>query len=173
QPSIARWNLARFGETLLPLLSDDRNAAVALVTEVIDAFPSLYRTHLLAGQRRKLGLRRGKPEDDVVDSALVDDWLTLLQTERADFTLAWRRLGDAAAGDEAPLRALFADGRALDTWLGRWRDRCADETGETDATTAAIERATSMHRVNPIVIARNHRVEEALAAASDEDDLAP
>jgi uncharacterized protein YdiU (UPF0061 family) len=173
QPSIARWNLARFGETFLPLLSEDRNVAVALVTEVIDAFPARYRRHLLAGQRRKLGLRRADAGDDVVDSALVEDWLTLLQTERVDFTLAWRRLGDAAAGDEAPLRALFADPRSLGTWLVRWRDRCADETGETDATTAAIERAKSMHRVNPIVIARNHRVEEALAAASEEDDLAP
>jgi uncharacterized protein YdiU (UPF0061 family) len=172
QPGIARWNLARFGETLLPLVSDDRNAAVDLVTEVIDAFPARYRTHLLAGQRRKLGLHRADADDEAIDSALVDDWLTLLQTERVDFTLAWRRLGDAAAGDEAPLRALFADAGALDTWLARWRDRCADETGEAGATTA-IERAKSMHRVNPIVIARNHRVEEALAAASDEDDLAP
>jgi uncharacterized protein YdiU (UPF0061 family) len=173
QPGIARWNLARFGETLLPLLSDDRNAAIALATEVIDAFPSQYRRHLLEGQRRKLGLRRGDPEDDVGDSTLIDDWLALLRTERVDFTLAWRRLADAAAGDEGPLRTLFADARALDAWLGRWRERCADEAGEADATTTAIERARSMRSVNPIVIARNHRVEEALAAASDEDDLAP
>ncbi|HEY3553565.1 MAG TPA: protein adenylyltransferase SelO family protein, partial [Casimicrobiaceae bacterium] len=118
-------------------------------------------------------LRRADPDDDVGDSALIDDWLALLQTERVDFTLAWRRLADAAEGDEAPVRALFADARALDAWLARWRDRCADENGAMDVNTAMIERTKSMRRVNPIFIARNHRVEEALAAASDEDDLGP
>jgi uncharacterized protein YdiU (UPF0061 family) len=173
QPGIARWNLARFGETLLPLLSDDRDAALALATEVMDAFPAQYRRHLLCGQRRKLGLRRADPDDEIGDSTLADDWLALLQIERVDFTLAWRRLADAAAGDETPLRALFADARALDRWLVRWRDRCDNENGTMVANTAMIERAKSMRRVNPIFIARNHRVEEALAAASEEDDLAP
>jgi uncharacterized protein YdiU (UPF0061 family) len=139
----------------------------------MDAFPAQYRRHLLCGQRRKLGLRRADPDDEIGDSTLADDWLALLQIERVDFTLAWRRLADAAAGDETPLRALFADARALDRWLVRWRDRCDNENGAMVANTAMIERAKSMRRVNPIFIARNHRVEEALAAASEEDDLAP
>ena len=75
--------------------------------------------------------------------------------------------------DLSSLRALFGDGQPLDSWLVRWRARCADETDTIDSTTAAIERAQSMRSVNPIVIARNHRVEEALAAASDHDELAP
>ncbi len=92
-----------------------------------------------------------------------------------DFTLGWRQLADAAAGDEAPLRALFADARALDEWLPRWRERCASEDrGEgMDSATAGVERAERMRRVNPWVIPRNHRVEEALAAASNEDDFVP
>ena len=175
QPNIACWNLARLAETLLPLLSDDPEQAIAMATEVIDAFPAQYRRHLLRGQRAKLGLRRGEPDDDGADAALVDDWLTLLHAEHVDFTLAWRRLADAAAGDEAPLRALFADARAPDAWLARWRARCASEDvgAEHGSAIAGIERAKAMRSVNPIVIARNHRVEEALAAASDEGDLAP
>ena len=169
QPNIACWNLARLAETLLPLLSDDSEAAIAMATEVVAAFPDRYREHLLRGQRAKLGLRRGEPDDDSIDVALVEDWLTLLHAERVDFTLGWRRLADAAAGDEAPFRALFADARAPDAWLARWQARCATEN---DAI-AGIERANAMRAVNPYVIARNHRVEEALAAASDEDDLAP
>ena len=174
QPNIACWNLARLAEALVPLLSDDPERAAAMATEVIIAFPAQYRRHLLRGQRAKLGLRRNDPDDDA-DSALVKDWLTLLHAERVDFTLAWRRLADAAAGDEAPLRALFADARAPDAWLARWRARCASESGNAEQVSAiaAIERAKAMRSVNPIVIARNHRVEEALAAASDQDDLAP
>jgi len=175
QPEIARWNLARLAETLLPLLSDDPGEAVAMATEVIDAFPAQYRRHLLRGQRAKLGLRRGETYDDSADVALAEEWLTLLSTEQVDFTLGWRRLADAAAGDEAPLRALFADARAPDPWLARWRARCASEGdgAERGSATAGIERSRAMCSVNPWVIPRNHRVEEALAAASDKGDLAP
>jgi uncharacterized protein YdiU (UPF0061 family) len=174
QPGVACWNLARFAETLLPLLCEDGENAIAMATEVIDAFPARYRTHLLGGRCVKLGLRRGDRKDDSDDTALVEDWLALLQAERVDFTLAWRRLADAAAGDEVPLRSLFANPQAPDSWLARWRARCADETDDAiDSTRAGIERAKLMRSANPIVIARNHRVEEALAAASDHGDLAP
>jgi serine/tyrosine/threonine adenylyltransferase len=171
QPDIACWNLARLAETLVPLLSDDAERAVEMATEVIVAFPARYRAHLLRGQRAKLGLGRSSPEDDGADATLATDWLTLLHGQQVDFTLAWRRLADAAAGNEAPLRALFADARAPDAWLARWQARYAGET--VSAVTSDVERARAMRSVNPCVIARNHRVEEALTAASEHDNLAP
>ena len=137
---------------------------MAQVTEVIDAFPALHAAALLQGQRAKLGLDAGADDDAV--RALADDWLTLLHAQAVDFTLGWRRLADAAAGDAAPLRALFAEPAALDAWLVRWQARAGDPAD-------AAERAARMRRVNPWVIPRNHRVEEALAAASDDDDLGP
>jgi uncharacterized protein YdiU (UPF0061 family) len=163
QPHMARWNLTRLAEALLPLLDDDTDRAVALATEVLDAFPDRYRADLLAGQCAKLGLAQA---DAAADAALADDWLALLQAHRVDFTLAWRRLADAADGDEAPLRSLFADPQAPADWLARWRARCA-----TDG--AASGRGARMRALNPIVIPRNHRVEEALAAASDAERLEP
>jgi uncharacterized protein YdiU (UPF0061 family) len=171
QPAIAQWNLARLAETLLPLIADDHDQAATLAMEVLDAFPAQYQWYLLRGQRAKLGLRHDEPDDE----ALAEIWLALLQAGRVDFTLGWRRLADAAAGNEAPLRALFDDARAPDEWLARWRQRCASEDrGEgRDPATAGFERAAAMRRVNPLVIPRNHRVEEALAAASSEGDLAP
>jgi uncharacterized protein YdiU (UPF0061 family) len=177
QPDIANWNLARLAETLLPLLSDDIEKAVTMATEIIVAFPAQYRRQLLRGQRAKLGLRRSEPGDDAADAALAEDWLHLLHAGHVDFTLGWRRLADAAAGDETTLRALFADANegdaeGLDAWLARWRVRCAGEDG-ADAVACGVERAGAMRRVNPIVIARNHRVEEALSAASNEGDLGP
>jgi len=171
QPDIARWNVARFAETLLPLLSDDQAHAIAMANDVLTAFPAHYHRHLLAGQRAKLGLHF----DDSLDAALADDWLSLLRAGRIDFTLGWRRLADAAAGDETPLRALFADAHAPDEWLVRWRARCASERvgAGHDANIEASERAGAMRGVNPYIIARNHRVEEALTAASDQGDLVP
>jgi len=176
QPGIAQWNLTRLAETLLPLIADQPEDAAKQATVVIEAFPALYLRHLLVGQRAKLGLRRLEGDDDAADAALANDWLELLHAGRADFTLAWRRLADAAAGDEAALRALFLDPAAPDAWLARWRERCAreDEGRAPDIAAASAEaRAARMRSVNPWVIPRNHRVEEALAAASDDDDLGP
>ena len=176
QPRIAQWNLTRLAEALLPLIDDDADQAAAVATRAIETFPVLYRRHLLRGQRAKLGLQPvpsedvGDESDASGDTALVDDWLDVLEAGSADFTLAWRRLADAAAGDEAPLRALFTEAAALGPWLERWRARCAQE-GDADAERAA--RAERMRRVNPWLIARNHRVEEALAAAADDGDIGP
>jgi len=174
QPTIARWNLARLAEALLPLISagngpGDIDQAVAEATAVIEAFAPLYQAHLLQGQRAKLGLEHST---DPADAALVDDWLALMHAHGVDFTLGWRRLGDAAAGDDSWLRTLFEDAPALQDWLARWREHCGREDRAT-RTPSSIERATRMARVNPWIIARNHRVEEALEAASQRDDLVP
>ena len=170
QPAIARWNLARLAEALLPLMAsaDDDAAikqAVADVTAVIDAFPALYAQALLQGQRAKLGLQW--TDDDHRDRVLVEDWLALLQQHGVDFTLAWRRLADAADGDGNPLRALFAEAAAVNPWLERWRARCAQEDAGDPGAGAA--RAARMRQANPWIIPRNHRVEEALAAATAGD----
>ena len=175
QPLIARWNLARLAEALLPLMSaedtgPEAERAAAEAVEVIEAFPSLYQAALLQGQRAKLGLRRASPEDDAADAALAQDGLDLLGAQGADFTLSWRRLAEAAAGNDQPLRSLLREPQAADAWLARWQGRCAQEDG---GAPLGAERAARMRQANPWVIPRNHRVEEALAAASDAGDLGP
>ncbi len=170
QPRIARWNLARLAETLLPLISDDEGHAVALATEVIDAFVARYQQAWLEGLRAKLGLAGQVAHGDSADTALGESWLDLLAAQQVDHTLAWRYLADAAEGDETRLRALFPGQPGLERWLVRWRERCAAEDAGPQA---AAERAQRMRRVNPWIIPRNHRVEEALTAASDAGDLKP
>lgn len=180
QPLIAQWNLARLAEALLPLMAQGgevtaESPEVAQAKGVIEAFMGEYQARLLHGQRSKLGLEPAatgsapaEPPDDKKDAVLASDWLDLLQANEIDFTLAWRRLADAAAGDASLLQALFPDPEVLEPWLGRWRQRC-----EAGGTLSPQERARRMRLVNPWVIARNHRVEEALDAASTRGDLAP
>ena len=172
QPLIAQWNLARLAEALLPLMvADDSEAAaeaaVAQATAVIEAFSGLYQSFLLQGQRAKLGLAEGGAGRDAEDAALARDWLDLLDAHQVDFTLGWRRLADAAGGDEDALLALFADAQGPRAWLARWRERCASEDSVSPQA-----RAGRMRQANPWIIPRNHRVEEALAAATA-GDLAP
>ncbi|MEQ8718837.1 MAG: YdiU family protein [Acidimicrobiales bacterium] len=162
QPHIAQWNLARLAEALLPLIDDDTDVAVEKATEVLGAYSDRYLAHWGEGMRAKLGMDGSVDGDD----ALIADGLTLLSENAVDFTSFFRALAASLRGDESRLVALFDDVAALDPWLGRWRGRV--EAGGTDA--AAI--AAGMDRVNPVYIARNHLVEEALAAGST-GDLAP
>jgi len=180
QPRIAPWNLARLAEALLPLVDADPDEAVKKVMPILEGFTPSYRAHLLEGQRRKLGLDGsgtlpsigstgeegiggGKRPSIEEDEALARDWLALLNEHRVDHTLAWRRLADVAEGDELALRGLFIDQDAPSAWLARWKSRRATGGSSPDA----------MRAVNPFVIPRNHKVEEALAAATNDGDLGP
>ncbi len=164
QPRIVHWNLARFAETLLPLLSDDENVAVADATAALGGFAARFEAAYQGGLRRKLGLA----EERAGDASLAGDLLTAMAANRVDFTLLFRRLGDAAldGSDAEPVRELFVDPTAFDRWAVRWRMRLADEPLEGETRRAA------MHAVNPAYIPRNHHVEAALAAAVD-GDIAP
>jgi uncharacterized protein YdiU (UPF0061 family) len=163
QPTIARWNLARFAETLLSLIDDTTpDHAMAEATDVIDGFMPRYEALWLSGARAKLGLTTAAADSDE-DSVLVNDWLDLLEQHSVDFTLAWRRLADAAKGNLASLEVLFPSADAIRPWLERWQRRLGQQPA---AATAKAIRA-----VNPIYIPRNHLVEEALKEASDHADI--
>jgi uncharacterized protein YdiU (UPF0061 family) len=167
QPAIAQWNLARFAEAILPLLADNQDEAVEIATDVLSGFGASYRRHWLEGIRAKLGLQAQGADSDSPDTVLAEDWLALLQAGRIDYTLAWGRLADAAEGRPKPLRELFSDSSALEAWIARWQARAEAEARPGE------ERARAMRRINPRIIARNHRVEEALDAASARGDLGP
>jgi uncharacterized protein YdiU (UPF0061 family) len=168
QPRAALWNLTRLAEALLPVLVEEagnEEAALALANEALAGFGPQFEAAHSAGLCRKLGLftkREG-------DAELVEDLLERMAAQRADFTLTFRRLCDAAAareGDEG-VRALFADPGAYDAWASRWRQRLDEEqcSGE--------ERAAAMRAVNPAFIPRNHVVEGALEAALWRQDFQP
>ena len=114
QPNIAQWNLARLAETLLPLLAEDGEKALAKAEESLGSFAAMFHAAYLGGLRRKLGFAAEREGD----AALAQDLLTLMAESHADFTLTFRLLCAASAGaeGEAAMRALFPDGCAYDDW---------------------------------------------------------
>jgi serine/tyrosine/threonine adenylyltransferase len=160
QPRICHWNLARFGETLLPLLADDTDKALEIANETLATFQVRYGQALMAGMRRKLGLLA----DEEGDAALAQDLLNAMAEAGADFTRTFRLL-DPESDDK--VRLLFADPAKYDVWVVRWRERLAREPQD------AATRRAAMRSVNPVYIPRNHRVEAVLAAAIERDDYAP
>jgi len=161
QPPILTWNLARLAETLIALVDPDRDRAIELLTDAANAAPGLFADAWIARMRAKIGLSTA--EDGDVD--LVNNLLGAMHQGKADFTLTFRRLSDAVRGDTAPVRALFDDPAIFDAWESDWRARLDRDTGDV------TDRADAMDRVNPIYIPRNHKVEEALAAAVDHNDM--
>jgi uncharacterized protein YdiU (UPF0061 family) len=132
QPTIAQWNLARFAETLLPLLDPNPERAVELANEAISAFSSRFQERWLAGMRAKLGLCSTEEGDLELTGVL----LQAMRENAADFTLTFRRLCDAAADEKADanVRVLFANPAAYDSWAARWRSRLATERARSRLT---------------------------------------
>ena len=173
QPAIALWNLARFAETLLPILGyEDSDQAVAEATAVLDKFMPRFQNHWYNGARKKLGLTSGKSTTDTdkgndndAERKLIDDWFKLLENHDVDYTLSWRYLADVADGNANNLRSLISQPAELDVFLERW--------SESLNNTPREKVAKELRATNPIYLPRNHLVEEALAAASDDGNLAP
>lgn len=155
QPAIAQWNLARLAETLLALFDPDSERAVALATEVLNEFPDRFEGYWLGGMRQKLGLQTA--EDG--DAELIRGLLDRMAKTRADFTNTFRDLSEGPPVGDAYRDPDFG------AWYARWRQRL-DREGRSEA-----EAFARMRSVNPAIIPRNHRVEEALAAAEGRDDL--
>lgn len=149
QPRIAQWNLARFAETLLPLIDGDPEKAVTIATEALNDFGALFETAFLDRMRAKLGLTIVRPGD--LD--LVQGLLTAMAKGEADFTLTFR---DLSGGEPA---RQFNDPSLFEAWAPEWRARLAEE-GATPAS-----RAGAMQAANPWVVPRNHRIEAVIQSA--------
>ena len=150
QAAVAQWNLARLGEALLPLIDDDADAGVAAAVEAVNGFAAAFRRHWADGMAAKFGLSAPDPE-------LADDLAGLMRVQHVDFTQFFRALSAGTA------RSLFVDPAPFDAWAAR-------REALLPADRAAV--AAAMDRVNPVYIPRNHRVEEALTAAT-KGDLGP
>ncbi|MCA1065824.1 YdiU family protein [Rossellomorea aquimaris] len=155
QPPIAGWNLARFAESLLPVLHDEQQTSLELAQEAVYEFPKQYESLWMKGMRDKLGLFNEEDGDRV----LAEDLLDLMKKDGADYTNTFRGL----ALDEE-LDSSLSGSKEFDQWKERWYERL-DRQKETRTDACEL-----MRKSNPAVIPRNHRVEEALGAAVERGD---
>lgn len=155
QPFIAGWNLARFAETLLPLLHVDDDEAVKIAQREISTFIDLYESHWLEGMRAKLGIFN--EEED--DKGLIEDLLNMMKNYKADYTNTFR----AFTFDKFEDTVLYGT-EEFNQWNERWHARLERQRETKD------DSHQLMRNTNPSVIPRNHRVEEALDAASQQGD---
>ena len=157
QPAIAHWNLARLAECLLPLVSGGDEEKIEMANRALSHFEDHFQEAYYRGFANKFGLRQVGNQTGL----WVRTSLSLLEKAQVDFTRFFTALGQAAGGDETPLRAEFNNQEDLDEWLAEWRTLTNNNPD-----------LARMSRSNPRRIPRNHRIEEAIAAA-ESGDLAP
>jgi len=154
QPPITKWNLSRFAECLIPLIDNNEDKAIQLATESIDNFQNIYEEKWLNMMRDKLGLF-GKTKDD---KKLIDDLLTWMEKNKADYTNTFCYLMNISIGNSS-----LYDDKEFINWSNNWKNRIFINNNSKDKS---IE---LMKKTNPIIIPRNHKVEEALKAANEND----
>lgn len=155
QPYIGVWNLARFAETLLPLLHNNQEEAVKLAEEALSNFSKLYQSNWLVGMRKKLGIFN----EEIQDESLIENLLEMMQKYRADYTNTFRALTFGTMED----LVLFGS-KEFAKWYEQWQARLGRQQESKDSSNQL------MRNSNPAVIPRNHRVEAALEAAVNQGD---
>lgn len=154
QPPIAGWNLARFAETLLPLLHVNQEQAVELAQDAISDFTELYHGHWLVGMRAKLGIFN----EEIQDESLIEGLLTMMEKFHADYTNTFRALTF-----DTPEDTVLSGSTEFAQWHELWQERIGRQQ-EPKASSHQL-----MRNSNPALIPRNHRVEAALEAAVNGD----
>lgn len=158
QPRMAQWNLARLTEALLPLLDNVPDQALEMGKDALAGFPDRYRHHWLSGMRAKLGLFQAAEDD----ATLIEDLLTWMHQNQADFTNTFWAL----ASKTMPEEPLFQTA-GFSAWAERWQARLSRQAEPLEAAIALMQSS------NPNIIPRNHRVEEALKAAVADNNYTP
>lgn len=156
QPKIGLWNLARFAETLVPLLHEDSEQAVEMANDIISQFNGVYKSYWLQGMRKKLGLFNEEAEDE----ALIQSLLKMMQEQKADYTNTFK---DLTLGDLS--REKLFSTEAFKNWYQLWQARLERQEQSKE------EISVLMKQNNPVVIPRNHRVEEAIEHATIRGEL--
>ena len=152
QPPITKWNLARLAECLIPLIDKDEDQAIKIASEIIDNFQNIYETKWLNMMRDKLGLF-GEDKDDL---ELINNLLNWMQSNQVDYTNTFCYLMNISSIQDQ----IYKDKDFID-WSKNWEKRILINGGSKENSLEL------MKKNNPIVIPRNHKVEEALEAAND------
>jgi serine/tyrosine/threonine adenylyltransferase len=158
QAGIAQWNLARFAETLLPLLHADENEAIEIAKATIDNFPAIFQKFWLAGMRQKLGLLT----EEASDLTLIKELLNWMQETGADYTTTFRELSPL----QMPSNEAYQSPK-FKTWYTSWQTRLQDNNSNSLEVSLQL-----MRECNPVIIPRNQHVEVALSKA-EEGNLKP
>ena len=163
QPLILSWNLARFAETLIPLIDKDQDKAIQLLSEKIISIKSEYEEEWFKVMAKKIGITDIK-NDDLI---LLNNLLDIMNENNADFTLTFRYLSELIIGDENLFYNLFRSKEKINKWVITWKGRIKEDSKLDESF------SLKLNKNNPLYIPRNHIVEDVLSKALFEKNFKP
>ena len=156
QPSIIKWNLEKFAEALIPLIDTDSNKSIEMAKEVLKDFDTKFKKGWFKMMRKKLGLKGEESKDE----NLIAELLSWMKQNTADYRNTFCHLMDGLIHINK-----FIENEEFIYWKLQWKNR-SKLYGNSPKKSLQTMRET-----NPLVIPRNHLVEEALNAATENNDL--
>ena len=156
QPLIAKWNLERFAESLISLIKEDKKEAIKIATDVINEFPEKYKNVWLKMMQNKLGIIGENPKD----KDLFIELLSWMHQNKADYTNTFCYLMNELKNGNK----IYKDKQFI-KWKKKWQERCKSNNNSPENS------IKMMRNSNPLIIPRNHKVEEALSEAEKDNDF--
>ncbi len=156
QPRIAKWNLERFAECLLPLISQDSKKSIELAKEVLNKFPDKYKEKWLGMMRKKLGIIGEEKQDE----KLIVELLTWMHKNNADYTNTFCYLMK-----NLKITTSIFENEQFKNWEKKWILRSQLNNNSPS------NMLSTMKKANPLVIPRNNHVEGALQAVIKDNDI--
>ena len=163
QPLILSWNLARFAETLIPLIDKDQDKAIKLLSEKIISIKSSYEQEWLKIMAKKIGITVIKNND----LKLLNNLLDIMNDNDTDFTLTFRYLSELIIGDENLFYNMFKSKEKINKWVIKWKGRIKEDSKLDESF------SLKLNKNNPLYIPRNHIVEDVLSKALFEKNFQP
>ncbi len=156
QPYIGSWNLARFTESILHLLSENQEEAIKIANDELSKYQDEYSKSWVKNMDLKIGILKPKARD----KELIQELLDLMELHGEDFTNTFRKLSLSKSS-----KIILNNSKGFTKWIVKWQRRLIEDN-------VSIEDATKiMKKHNPVIIPRNSIIEEALIKASKEDDF--
>lgn len=167
QASIALWNLTSFAKTLIPLFNQKQEVVIEKIKNELSKFNGQYENNFITVFEKKIGLHesdKNNEESKKNNLEIISDWLTLLESNKVDFTFGFRALCDETIKSSNEKIKSFLNKEETQKWLQRREEHI--NNNQTKETAIKL-----MQENNPFIIPRNHRIEEALLHAEDHNDL--
>ncbi|AWN75042.1 YdiU family protein [Legionella anisa] len=160
QAAIAKWNLAQFSLSLLPLFKDKE--APQQILEALNSFTERFSQYWNKKIREKLGLSK----DNTHTRELINNFFVLLQQHKPDFTNTFRLMSRAIDCERSQNDLINALGNQPNSeqWVSDWLVCMKHQNVEVNTI------KTKMNQVNPVYIPRNHLVENAIQDFVENND---
>ena len=149
QSNILKWNILRFAEALLPIIHHNEDESIQLAESIINKFDKVWEKKYYSMMLKKIGFDR----HDILLYPLIDELLLIMKKLKMDYTNTFYFLSK----DNLNINQINSNTDFMQ-WYKKWKTHILKNNTLKEAKHL-------MKKYNPVFIARNHLVDEAIEKA--------